>query len=97
MAAVGVVAFTAAGVAFTVGAAAVSMVGAFPMVVAGFIAVAEDIVEAAPTGVCDRSVAARGLLAEEVTTEVEVFLVDQRRVITERAVVRTAGSVRRAA
>ena len=61
------------------------------MEVAGLVAVAaEDIVEAALT-------AAHGLLAEEVPTEAEAFVVDQRRVITERAGVHTAGSVHRAA
>jgi hypothetical protein len=61
------------------------------MEVAGLVAVvAEDIGEAALT-------AAHGLLAEEVTTEAEAFVVDQRRVITERAGVHTTGSVHRAA
>jgi hypothetical protein len=50
----------------------------------------EDITEAAPT-------AARGLLAEEVTTEAEAFVVDRRRVVTERAGVQTEGSAHRAA
>ena len=35
--------------------------------------------------------AARGLLAEEVTTKAAAFVVDQRRVITEWAAVHTAG------
>jgi hypothetical protein len=35
--------------------------------------------------------AAPGLLAEEVTTEAAAFVVDQGRVLTERAAVRTAG------
>jgi len=60
------------------------------LVVAGSVTVAEDIVEADLT-------AARGLLAEEVTTEVEAFVADQGPVITERAAVCTAGSVHRAA
>jgi hypothetical protein len=59
--------------------------------------VAEDIVGAAPTEVRDLSVAVRGLWAQEVTTEVEGFVVDQRWVITEWAGVLTAGLVRRAA
>jgi len=60
------------------------------LVVAGSVTVAEDIVEADLT-------AARGLLAEEITTEVEAFVADQGPVITERAAVCTAGSVHRAA
>jgi hypothetical protein len=60
------------------------------LVVAGSVTAAEDIVEADLT-------AARGLLAEEVTTEVEAFVADQGPVITERAAVCTAGSVHRAA
>jgi hypothetical protein len=60
------------------------------LVAAGSVTAAEDIVEADLT-------AARGLLAEEVTTEVEAFVADQGPVITERAAVCTAGSVHRAA
>jgi len=36
-------------------------------------------------------IAASGLLAEGVTTKAAAFVVDQRRVVTERAAVRTAG------
>ena len=83
---------------------AVSMVAAVastvevapPEVAAGFIAVAEDIVTAAPTGARGLSVAP-DLLAEGVTTEAEAFVADQRQAATEQAGVRTAGSVPRGA
>ena len=67
-----------------------------PAVAAGFIAVAEDIVTAAPTGARGLSVAP-DLLAEGVTTEAEAFVADQRQAATEQAGVRTAGSVPRGA
>jgi hypothetical protein len=60
-------------------AAAVTAVVAAAEAVVALMMVAADLM------------AARGLLAEEVTTEAAAFVVDQGRVLTERAAVRTAG------
>ncbi|MGD1214926.1 MAG: hypothetical protein ABR861_08055 [Terriglobales bacterium] len=61
--------------------AAVTAAGAVPM--------AAEAAEASM--VAADLIAASGLLAEGVTTKAAAFVVDQRRVVTERAAVRTAG------
>lgn len=86
-----------AGFTVAVGVERSTVAAVGPTVVAGFIAVAEDLAAVARTAGRGLSAAALALLAEEVTTAAEPFGADRPPAGMERAGVHTADLVRRGA